>query len=166
MVSFWYFLPNIDHTTLSLCCAHFDRSTTLRCSLRTFDGCVGPFTWIFSKLLASFDSPKVSFSSRRRDLLTRESVRTHVTYRKGLVLILGHIVVHGPFYYHGLTLLSAWINNYIHYKVWDKISYPFLNFNGATVRMVPISLHCGFEILYFSCLILLHCVIVTSMFWF
>ena len=27
----------------------------------------------------------------------------------------------------------AWISNYIHYKVWDEIIYPFLNFNGATV---------------------------------
>ena len=25
------------------------------------------------------------------------------------------------------------INNYIHYKVWDEIIYPFLIFNGATV---------------------------------
>ena len=27
----------------------------------------------------------------------------------------------------------AWISNYIHYKVWDEITYQFLNFNGATV---------------------------------
>ena len=25
--------------------------------------------------------------------------------------------------------------NYIHYKVWDEITYPFLNFNGATVEV-------------------------------
>ena len=24
--------------------------------------------------------------------------------------------------------------NYIHYKVWDEITYPFPNFNGATVE--------------------------------
>ena len=29
----------------------------------------------------------------------------------------------------------AWISNDIHYKVWDKITYPFLNFNGATVAV-------------------------------
>ena len=40
-----------------------------------------------------------------------------------------------PFYYHGLTLIPAWINNYIHYKVWDEITYPFLNFNGCTVEV-------------------------------
>ena len=27
------------------------------------------------------------------------------------------------------------ISNYIHYKVWDEITYPFLNFNGATVEV-------------------------------
>ena len=25
--------------------------------------------------------------------------------------------------------------NYIHYNVWDEITYPFLNFNGATVEV-------------------------------
>ena len=41
----------------------------------------------------------------------------------------------GPFYKHGLTLIPARISNYIHYKVWDEITYPFLNFNGATVEV-------------------------------
>ena len=41
----------------------------------------------------------------------------------------------GPFYKHGLTLIPAWISNHIHYKVWDEITYPFLNFNGATVEV-------------------------------
>ena len=27
------------------------------------------------------------------------------------------------------------ISNYIHYKMWDEITYPFLNFNGATVEV-------------------------------
>ena len=31
--------------------------------------------------------------------------------------------------------IPAWISNYIHYKVWDEITYPFLNFNGATVEV-------------------------------
>ena len=25
----------------------------------------------------------------------------------------------------------AWIYNHIHYKVWDEITYPFLNITGA-----------------------------------
>ena len=34
----------------------------------------------------------------------------------------------GPFYLHDLALIPAWISNYIHYKVWYEITYPFLNF--------------------------------------
>ena len=41
----------------------------------------------------------------------------------------------GPFYQHGLTLTPAWISNCIHYNMWDEITYPFLNFNGATVEV-------------------------------
>ena len=43
--------------------------------------------------------------------------------------------ISSPFYYHGLYLIPAWIHNYIHYKVWHEITYPFLNFNGATVEV-------------------------------
>ena len=32
-------------------------------------------------------------------------------------------------------LHTACISNYIRYKVWDEITYPFLNFNGATVEV-------------------------------
>ena len=35
----------------------------------------------------------------------------------------------GPLLLHGLTLVPAWISNCFHYKVWDEITYPFLNFN-------------------------------------
>ena len=31
--------------------------------------------------------------------------------------------------------IPTWISNYIHYKVWDEITYPFLNFNGGTVEV-------------------------------
>ena len=31
----------------------------------------------------------------------------------------------GPFYWQGLTLIPAWISDYIHYKMWDDITYPF-----------------------------------------
>ena len=40
-----------------------------------------------------------------------------------------------PTDWHGLTLISAWISNYTHYKMWDEITYPFLNVNGATVEV-------------------------------
>ena len=29
----------------------------------------------------------------------------------------------------------VWISNYLHYNIWDEITYSFLNFNGATVNL-------------------------------
>ena len=43
------------------------------------------------------------------------------------------LCIWGPFYQHGLTLIPIWISNYIQYKVWDEITYPFPNFNGANI---------------------------------
>ena len=38
-----------------------------------------------------------------------------------------------------VVLLLPWFNsmdnNYIHYTLWDEITYPFSNFNGATVEV-------------------------------
>ena len=34
-----------------------------------------------------------------------------------------------------LTLIPAWISNYIPSKVWDEITYPFPNFNGVSVEV-------------------------------
>ena len=39
-----------------------------------------------------------------------------------------------PFYYHGLTLIPPWISKYIHFKMWDEMTYSFLNFNDGTVE--------------------------------
>ena len=39
----------------------------------------------------------------------------------------------GQFYKHGLTLIPTWISIYIHYKVWDEITYPFPNFNCCAI---------------------------------
>ena len=46
----------------------------------------------------------------------------------------GHITS-GPFYQHGLILISAWISNYMPGKVWDEITYPFLKFYGCTAEV-------------------------------
>ena len=32
-------------------------------------------------------------------------------------------------------LIPAWIDNYVHYKMLDEITYPFPNFNGWTVEV-------------------------------
>ena len=29
----------------------------------------------------------------------------------------------------------TWISNYIHYKAWHEITYPFSNFNGGAVEV-------------------------------
>ena len=34
-----------------------------------------------------------------------------------------------------LTLIPAWISNHMPSKMWDEITYPFLNFNGCTVEV-------------------------------
>ena len=31
--------------------------------------------------------------------------------------------------------VPAWMNNYIHYKMWDEITYSFPNFNGAAIEV-------------------------------
>ena len=41
----------------------------------------------------------------------------------------------GPFYQHWLTLIPTWISNHTRSEVWDKITSPFPNFNGATVAV-------------------------------
>ena len=55
--------------------------------------------------------------------------------RSGDFPILDQVIAWGPLYEYGLILIPAWISNYIHYKVWGEITYPFLNFNGATVEV-------------------------------
>ena len=39
------------------------------------------------------------------------------------------------FYWHGLTLIPAWISNHTPSKVRDEITYPFLNFDDCTVEV-------------------------------
>ena len=51
-----------------------------------------------------------------------------------LKVIVAH-VSSNPFYSHDLTLISAWITNHTHMKVWNEITYPFPNFNGGTVEV-------------------------------
>ena len=41
----------------------------------------------------------------------------------------------GPFYYHGLTVILAWICHRMSSKVWDEIACLFPNFNGTTVEV-------------------------------
>ena len=40
-----------------------------------------------------------------------------------------------PLYYQGSTSIPTWICNYIYYRMWDEITYPFPNFIGTTVEV-------------------------------
>ena len=53
----------------------------------------------------------------------------------GTIIHLMTMTTRVPFYEHKSTFIPAWISNYIHHKVWDEITYPFPNFNGATVEV-------------------------------
>ena len=43
--------------------------------------------------------------------------------------------------YYELTLISVWISNYTHYKVWDEITHPFPNFNAAVTPLKFTEVH-------------------------
>ena len=47
----------------------------------------------------------------------------------------------GPFYLHELTVIPVWMDNYIHYKVWDGITYHFPNVNGAALNVLWMGKH-------------------------
>ena len=69
-----------------------------------------------------------------------------------------------PFYQHpyGSTLIPAWVHNYIHYKMWDEITNPFPDFNGANVevwewdKLFHTTLHCTRDYLSMLGLRLIH----------
>ena len=50
-----------------------------------------------------------------------------------LVLVLEYSRV--PLYWHGLTLIPAWVSYYIHYQVYDEIIYTFPNFIGTAIEV-------------------------------
>ena len=63
------------------------------------------------------------------------SMGNNVFFNRGqhCACFLAPLVPRGPFYKHGLTLIPAWISNYMPSKMWDEITYPFPNFNGCTI---------------------------------
>ena len=85
--------------------------------------CLTPMMWLCqSRQMRRLSSYWKTEERKKKKILKRKSM----TYF--LVTIVGTTTSWGPFYWHGLTLIPAWISNYIHYKVWDEIIYPFLNF--------------------------------------
>ena len=45
-----------------------------------------------------------------------------------------YLTIIGPFI--SSPVISTVISNYIHYKVWAEITYPFPNFNGCIVEVL------------------------------
>ena len=45
------------------------------------------------------------------------------------------IITQGSLLLTWINLIPAWISTYIHYKVWDEITYPFRNFNYCSVEV-------------------------------
>ena len=58
---------------------------------------------------------------------------TGVVYQPNSFSSQEQILSRGPFYW--ITLIPAWISNHMPTKVWGEITYPFPNFNGATVEV-------------------------------
>ena len=56
-----------------------------------------------------------------------------ITVGMVLVQVSGHQQMWGWLPVAPFTI--AWISNHIHYEMWDEITNPFLNFNGATVEV-------------------------------
>ena len=60
-------------------------------------------------------------------------VNNGVTTQMVMKIVRMKMATRAPFYKHGLTLITVWVSNYTHCKVWDEITYPYLNFNDCTV---------------------------------
>ena len=52
-----------------------------------------------------------------------------------IIRIVPPVTTRGPFFWHGLTLIPAWIRNHKPSKVWDEITNPFPNFNGCIIEV-------------------------------
>ena len=57
-----------------------------------------------------------------------------ICYRIRYVSIMSHWW-DGPLLLTLLTLIPTWISNNIYHKVWGEITYPFPNFNSATIEV-------------------------------
>ena len=91
-------------------------------------GIQGSFTWtgvIIRLLKCQWDCPEAYANPRDR-------TSTHGT---GLVMIVCGYVWEPLLLTWGNFIIPAWISNHIHYKLCDKITYPFLNFSGCTVEV-------------------------------
>ena len=60
----------------------------------------------------------------------------YIVTAQGLEVIVSKAVARlGPFDLHGITLIPAWISDYMRFQGWDEITYPIPNFNGCTIEV-------------------------------
>ena len=86
-----------------------------------------------SVLYFSSSTPVLTCSIDVVFILSMDMSSTVIWFLSLLSYNVREMVPRGPFYW--MTLIPSWINNYIHYKVWDEITYPFPNLIGATVEV-------------------------------
>ena len=97
----------------------------------------GHFVCSCEQLYLSFENTHHVFRSQLRVIHNAIAFPFRFKCRRWLRCLLPDslplVVLHQhSFYYHGLTLILAWIINCIRCLVWGDISYPFHNFNDAT----------------------------------
>ena len=82
-----------------------------------------PHKWPVTRKMFPFDDVIMSGD----DLSPRHCLN------QGWLTLMAHVhTINDPFYWHGLTLIPAWISNHIQCKMGDDITYPFSNFNGCS----------------------------------
>ena len=63
-------------------------------------------------------------------------IRLYIVTANRLEVIVRKAVARlGPSHWNGITLIPAWISDYMHFKGWDEITNPFPNFNGCTIEV-------------------------------
>ena len=111
-----------EKSTLAHVMAYYRQETSRHLSQWWFDLICCHFTWPEHIELMCF------LVQHKGTLLVHNLANSVNTPFTGLLLM---VVPHK----HGLTLIMAWMNGYIHYKMWDEITRPFNNFityEGAT----------------------------------
>ena len=105
---------------------------TLQCVLRQYMSTKISHWVKMNNSLLSLDDCKITYYKINQ--MTCEIIITGRKQQDGSIAVTIQHSTRGHFYYQRLTLIPAWISNYIHYKLWGEITYPFLNFNGSTFR--------------------------------
>ena len=64
------------------------------------------------------------------------SSRSRCKFRTSIIKPCHNVSIRDQSYWHDLTYIPAWMNEYIHCRSWDEITHPFPNFNGCILNNV------------------------------